>query len=84
MAWFFAEAFYGWGGFEIGVGRSNFKIGLGVAAEIEVAGGANFGNWNARPPFAVREPVCRSIGWPSRSTSTTWPTNRNACKIRVW
>ena len=38
----FVLAFFGWGGFGIGVGRSNFKIGLGVAAEIEGAEGANF------------------------------------------
>ena len=42
VAWSFVVAFFGWGGFGIGVGRANFKIGLGVAAEIEGAEGANF------------------------------------------
>ena len=42
VGWFVVVAFFGSGGFEIGVGRSNFKIGLGVAAEIEVAVRANF------------------------------------------
>jgi len=41
-ACFFVGAVFGSGGFEIGVGRSNFKIGLGVAAEIEGVVGANF------------------------------------------
>ena len=41
VAWFVVVAFFGWGGFEIGVGRSNFKIGLGVGSGIEGAGGAN-------------------------------------------
>ena len=39
---FFSKAFFRWGGFEIGVRPSNFKIGLWVAAEIEGAVGANF------------------------------------------
>ena len=38
----FCEGVFGWGGFEIGVGRSNFKIGLGVGSGIVGAGGANF------------------------------------------
>jgi len=38
----FAEAYFGWGVFEIGVGRSNFKIGLGVGSGIAGVAGANF------------------------------------------
>ena len=55
----------------MGVGSSNFKIGLGDGTGNEGADGANLeiGNWNTRSRLlAGRGVVVRSIGWPSRST----------------
>ena len=44
VGWFVVVAFFGSGGFEIGVGPSNFKIGLGVGVGLGIEGaeGANF------------------------------------------
>ena len=63
----------GWRGFEIGVGRSNFRIGLGVGSGIVGAGGANFEVGTPDPRlqfatlFAVRLVVqVAQLGWPGQ------------------
>ena len=47
------EACFGRACVGIGVGRANFKIGVGFGSPIEGAGGANF-EIGTPPPFAVR------------------------------
>ena len=68
---------------ELGSGVQISKLALGLVLELRVLRGPIL-KFERPTPFAIRDPVCCSIGWPSRSTSTTWPTNRNACKIGVW
>jgi len=71
VAWFFAVAFFGWGGFEIGVGRTNFKIGLGVGSGIEGADGAN---------FEIGTPDPRLLfGWLAKSSNLDGLADQSKC-----
>jgi len=73
VAWFFVVAFFGWGGFGIGVGRTNFKIGLGVASGIVRAGWANF-------EIGTPDPRYR---WPKNQSWTCGPPDPRPCEIEV-
>jgi len=67
----FCEGVFGWGGFEIGVGRSNFKIGLGVGSGIVGAGGAN---------FEIGTPDPRLLfDWLAGSSKLDDPANQSKC-----
>ena len=67
----FCEGVFGWGGFEIGVGRSNFKIGLGVGSGIEGADGAN---------FEIGTPDPRLLfGWLAKSSNLDGLADQSKC-----
>ena len=61
----------GWGGFEIGVGRANFKIDLGVGSGIAGTGGAN---------FEIGTPVPRLLfDWLAKSSNLDDLANQFKC-----
>ena len=70
-------------GLELGSGVQISKLALGLLLRSRVLRGPIL-KFERPTPLAVRDPVCCAIGWPTRPTSTTWPTNRNAFEIGVW
>ena len=59
--------FLGGHALELGSGVQISKLALGLVLELRVLRGPILKF--ARPtPFVVRDPVCSSIGWPSRPT----------------
>jgi len=75
--------FLGREGLKLGSGVQISKLALGLLLRLRALLGPIL-KFERPTPLAVRDPVCCAIGWPTRPTSTTWPTNPIACEIGVW